>query len=45
VLFNFRITPRILMEGLLFALLVGVVGGFLPARRASVLRVIDALRD
>jgi putative ABC transport system permease protein len=45
VLFNFRITPRILMEGLLFALVVGVVGGFLPARRASVLRVIDALRD
>jgi putative ABC transport system permease protein len=33
--FAFRVTPQILMMGLGFALLMGLVGGFLPARRAS----------
>jgi putative ABC transport system permease protein len=45
ILFNFRITPRILLHGMVFALLVGIAGGFLPARRAARLRLIDALRD
>lgn len=33
--FAFRITPQILLLGLGFAVLMGIVGGFLPARRAS----------
>jgi putative ABC transport system permease protein len=45
VIFNFRITPEILLFGLLFALVVGMVGGFLPARRAATVRLIDVLRE
>jgi ABC-type lipoprotein release transport system permease subunit len=45
VLFNFRITPGILVRGLLFSVLVGTLGGFLPARRASHTRLIDILKE
>jgi putative ABC transport system permease protein len=44
VLFNFRITPRILLHGMLFATFVGVLGGVLPARRASQVTLMEALR-
>ena len=44
VLFNFRITPRILLHGMLFATFVGVLGGVLPARRASRVTLMEALR-
>lgn len=33
--FAFRVTPAILLQGLAFAALMGLVGGFLPARRAA----------
>jgi ABC-type lipoprotein release transport system permease subunit len=33
--FAFRITPAILLQGLMFAAVMGLVGGFLPARRAA----------
>ena len=33
--FAFRVTPAILMQGILFAIMMGLVGGFLPARRAA----------
>jgi ABC-type lipoprotein release transport system permease subunit len=42
--FSFRITPGLLLAGLLFAVVMGVVGGFLPARRAARLPVVQALR-
>ena len=45
VLFQFRITKEILAVGLLFALTVGVLGGFFPSLRAARLRLIEALRD
>jgi putative ABC transport system permease protein len=45
VLFHFRITPKILFQGMLFAVLVGLLGGGLPARRAAQTRLIEALRD
>jgi len=38
------VTPEILLAGLLFAAMIGVVGGFLPARRAAQMQVIAALR-
>ena len=43
--FAFRITPALLGVGLLFALVMGVVGGVPPAVRAARLPVAAALRD
>ncbi|MEJ2076921.1 MAG: ABC transporter permease [Acidobacteriota bacterium] len=45
VVFNFRVTPDILLLGMVFALFMGLVGGLLPARRASKVRLIDVLRQ
>ncbi|MFQ5738485.1 MAG: ABC transporter permease [Acidobacteriota bacterium] len=45
VLFNFRITPSILFTAMAFSLVVGLLGGFLPAVRAARLRLIEALAD
>jgi ABC-type lipoprotein release transport system permease subunit len=42
--FRFTLTPAIVMKTMLFSLMMGVVGGFLPAARASRLPIIDALR-
>ena len=44
IAFAFRVTPMLLLSGLIFALVMGVVGGFFPARRASKMPVIQALR-
>ncbi|HEY2663063.1 MAG TPA: FtsX-like permease family protein, partial [Candidatus Binataceae bacterium] len=42
--FSFRVTPAIALEALLFAAVMGVLGGLLPARQAMRMRVVDALR-
>lgn len=42
--FAFRISPRLLGEGLLFAVVMGIVGGFFPARAASRMPVVQGLR-
>lgn len=42
--FRFTLTPRIVFSSFAFALLMGVLGGFLPAVRAARLDIIDALR-
>jgi putative ABC transport system permease protein len=42
--FQFTLTPRIALWSLLFALLMGVVGGFVPAWRAARLKIVDCLR-
>ncbi len=42
--FSFTLTPRIIVTSMLFAILMGVVGGFLPAVRAARLSIVDALR-
>ena len=42
--FSFMVTPQILLAGLLFAVGMGVVGGFLPALRASRQPLARALR-
>jgi putative ABC transport system permease protein len=44
VAFAFRVTPRLLIQGLLWALVIGVAGGLLPAIRAARLPVTMALR-
>jgi putative ABC transport system permease protein len=44
IAFAFRVTPSLLVSGVLFAVAMGVLGGFFPARRASKLPVIQALR-
>jgi ABC-type antimicrobial peptide transport system permease subunit len=44
VAFSFALTPRIVVDALLFALAMGFVGGFLPAWRAARMKIVDALR-
>jgi putative ABC transport system permease protein len=44
IAFAFRVTPQLLLAGIIFAVVMGLVGGFFPARRASKLPVIQALR-
>jgi putative ABC transport system permease protein len=43
--FAFKITPALLAEGVIFALVMGVLGGFFPAVRAARLPVATALRE
>ena len=44
VAFQFQVTPRMMGAGMLFALVMGVLGGLLPARLAARKPVLDALR-
>jgi putative ABC transport system permease protein len=45
VAFAFRVTPELLGVGLFYALLMGLVGGLLPAIRAARLPIASALRE
>ncbi len=42
--FSFSLSPQIVIYTLSFALLMGLIGGFLPAVRASRMNIINALR-
>lgn len=42
--FRFRVTIAVVTQALLFAALIGIVGGWLPARRAMKMSVAAALR-
>jgi ABC-type antimicrobial peptide transport system permease subunit len=42
--FEFTLTPTIVIAALVFSLLMGFVGGFLPAIKASRMKIVDALR-
>jgi ABC-type antimicrobial peptide transport system permease subunit len=42
--FRFALTPRIVVQTLVFSLAMGLVGGFLPSLRAARLEIVDALR-
>ena len=44
VAFDFRVTPGLLLRGLVWALLIGLVGGLPPAVRAARIPVTEALR-
>ncbi len=43
--FGFALAPDIIVSTLIFAVVMGVVGGFLPAVRASRLNILAALRS
>jgi putative ABC transport system permease protein len=45
VVFDFAVTPRLLVQGVLFAAVIGFIGGFFPAIRAARLPVATALRE
>jgi putative ABC transport system permease protein len=44
VAFNFAVTPKLVVQGLVWALGIGFVGGLFPAVRAARLPVTEALR-
>jgi putative ABC transport system permease protein len=45
VAFAFQVTPQLLVTGLIYALLMGLVGGLFPAIRAARLPIPSALRE
>ena len=45
ILFNFELSPSLIARGVLFAVLIGLVGGFLPALRAARLPITGSLRQ
>ena len=45
VVFDFAVTPELLVDGLKAALIIGAVGGLFPAIRAARLPVAQALRE
>ncbi|HRN25532.1 MAG: ABC transporter permease [Ignavibacteriaceae bacterium] len=42
--FSFALSPSIIISSLIFALVMGVLGGFLPSVRAARLNIVKALR-
>jgi len=44
IAFSFTLTPGIVMASIAFSLIMGFVGGFLPAARAARMKIVDALR-
>ncbi len=44
IVFNFKLSAGIAIGAIIFSLVMGFVGGFLPAVRASRLKIIDSLR-
>jgi putative ABC transport system permease protein len=45
VAFAFRITPRLMVQGMIYAVVIGLIGGLFPAIRAARLPVATALRE
>ncbi|HEV2228378.1 MAG TPA: ABC transporter permease [Steroidobacteraceae bacterium] len=45
VVFSFKVTPELVVRGLVIALFIGMLGGFLPALRAARLPVTTSLRE
>jgi len=42
--FSLAVTPRLILYGMIFATTMGLIGGYLPARRAAHAQVAEALR-
>ncbi len=45
VVFNFKVTPALVIRGLIIAVVIGMIGGLLPAIRAARLPVTTSLRE
>jgi putative ABC transport system permease protein len=45
VVFNFKVTPQLVARGLIIAIIIGMIGGFMPALRAARLPVTTSLRE
>src|SRR5262249_9737720 len=45
VVFNFKVTPELVARGLIISILIGMIGGLLPAVRAARLPVTTGLRE
>ena len=45
VAFQFRVTPDLLWQGVVWACAIGLLGGLMPAIRAARLPIVDALRS
>ena len=45
IMFNFELTPSLAGAGVIFAIVMGVFGGFLPATRAARMKIVNALRE
>jgi putative ABC transport system permease protein len=43
--FALRVTPAIMLTGVIFAMILGAVGGLLPARNAATKEILVALRE
>jgi putative ABC transport system permease protein len=44
VVFEFAVTPSLVLTGLVIAMVIGFIGGLLPAIRAARMQVTTALR-
>jgi putative ABC transport system permease protein len=42
--FQFKLTPKIILQTLLFSLFMGFLGGFIPSWQAARMKIIDCLR-
>ena len=45
ITFAFTVTPQMLVQGLMYALVLGFVGGLLPSLRAARLPITTGLRE
>lgn len=45
VAFAFRVSPQLLANGMIFAAVMGIIGGLLPARQAAKQQVVDTIRE
>ena len=43
--FAFTVTPQLLIQGLTYALILGLIGGLLPSLRAAKLPITTGLRE
>lgn len=43
--FRFRMTPAIVLQTVSFAVIMGFLGGFIPAMRAAQMKIVDCLRE
>jgi len=45
IAFNFRVSPEIMLTGIIFAVVMGALGGLFPARMAARKEILVALRE